>query len=265
MQVKQHVLSCLRAIGWLSLAEQLHFSLDETSTKADNKQFCLEQPDFTPPPLHVIHDAHGSTSFRHYWQGGRAQAKVIADLIRENHADARRVLEWGCGPGRIIRHLLALLPAGTQIFGSDYNPDSVAWCTRAIPGITFSINQLEPPLHFDLASFDVIYAISVLTHLSVAQQTAWMAELRRVLKTSGVLILTTHGDMSARRLLPGEYKQYLSQGVVVRDGVAEGKRCFLSYHHPTYAANHLFSDFRVLKKIDGNPVYEQDIWVLAAL
>ena len=47
------------------------------------------------------------------------------------------ILEWGCGPARIIRHLQSLLDQNCIIFGSDYNHQSIDWCKENIPNVTF--------------------------------------------------------------------------------------------------------------------------------
>ena len=149
-----------------------------------------------------MHDAYGSTSLRSYWNGGKAAAALIANLIRKYTPAATRVMEWGCGSARSLRHLPGLLPQGVAYCGSDYNPEAVAWCKANINEVSFVQNDLSPPLPLESNSFDVVYAISVLTHLSIAQQHAWLKELRRVLRPGGCLILTTHGEQSAKVLLP---------------------------------------------------------------
>jgi hypothetical protein len=57
------------------------------------------------------------------------------------------ILAWGCGPGRIIRHMPDLFDESGQCHGTDYNFRSIAWCRENLPGIQFAINDLKPPLH----------------------------------------------------------------------------------------------------------------------
>lgn len=244
-QKKQKILHVLRQIGLLDAANKLHLQWAVLRSKDDNAAFCREHPDFRPPPIAVMHDAYGSTFLRSYWNSGKAAAALIADLIRKHTPAATRVMEWGCGSARSLRHLPGLLPQGVDYFGSDYNPEAVAWCKTNINGVSFIQNDLSPPLPLEIDSFDVIYAVSVLTHLSVTQQRAWLKELRRVLRFDGCLILTTNGEQSAKLLLPHEYAQFRADGVVVRSGVEEGKRCFCSYHHPDFAAKQLFAGMTV--------------------
>jgi SAM-dependent methyltransferase len=269
---KQNALHFLREAGLLDTAEAFRLKWMLIKTNGDNATFCREHPDFKAPPVAAMHDAYGHTSFRSYWNSGKATAAFIADLIGRYHPSAKRVMEWGCGSARSLRHMPKLLPENAECFGADYNDEAISWCQRNIESIAFVRNELSPPLPFDREFFDVVYAVSVLTHLSVSQQDAWIKELRRVVKPDGLLILTTHGEESAKVLLPHEYQRFKHEGVVVRSGVQEGKRCFLAYHHPEYAKDHLFSGLHVLEYIPGSAAVavglwgatnvEQDTWVL---
>jgi SAM-dependent methyltransferase len=62
---------------------------------------------------------------------------------------------------------------------------------------------MNPPLPFEDASFDLVYSISVFTHLDEEMQDAWLNELKRVLRPGGILIITVHG-LNARKGLSGE-------------------------------------------------------------
>ena len=70
------------------------------------------------------------------------------------------VLDWGCGCGRVIRQWGQV--ENTQIYGSDYNPELIAWGRSALPFARLSTNGLAPPLPFPDDSFDFLYGISVL-------------------------------------------------------------------------------------------------------
>jgi SAM-dependent methyltransferase len=266
-QWKQNALFTLRSLGILGQIERIYRTWSIAGGDQDNARFCSEHPDFVAPPKAAMHDAYGTISFRSYWQSGQHFARIIADLILSHHKAPRRVLEWGCGPARIIRHLPSLLPDGALMFGADYNKESVAWCAANLPNITFIQNELAPPLPFKHGYFDVIYAVSVFTHLSVDRQKAWADELRRLLAAGGILIFTTNGERAAHLLLPVERASFDREGAVIRGQVKEGTRCFLSYNSPEHVRGELFSDLEVCSHMPGYPGApgtEQDIWVLRA-
>lgn len=102
------------------------------------------------------------------------------------------VLEFGCGSGRVLRHFRHV--AGLRLTGTDANPKPIAWDRINLPGIDFSENALTPPLKYDEASFDLVYALSVFTHIPITAQQPWLKELRRVLRPGGYLLCTVHGD-----------------------------------------------------------------------
>ncbi len=261
--LKQKIVHLLRRMRLISAAESVYFYYLLARSYRENKAFEALHPDFIHPPLAVMHDAHGNTSFAAYWHVGHDIAEYLAVLIKKYNPEPKTVLEWGCGPARVLRHMPALFP-GTAFSGSDYNKATIAWCKAALLNITFFTNELSPPLAFADGSLDVIYAISVLTHLSQAHQQSWLKELKCVVRPGGLIILTTHGvHASDAVLLPQEREHLKRNGVIIRKGVREGKRCYLSYHDPVYVREHLFMGMDVCEHITDNPT-RQDVWVLRA-
>ena len=102
-----------------------------------------------------------------------------------------RVLDFGCGWGRMIRLFLRDV-APENLVGCDVLPDMVALCRSLRLRATFEVNPPEPPTDFPDGSFDVIYAYSVFSHLSETLHIAWLREFRRLLRPNGILVATTH-------------------------------------------------------------------------
>ncbi|MDV7395980.1 class I SAM-dependent methyltransferase, partial [Arthrospira platensis SPKY1] len=115
----------------------------------------------------------------------------------------KRILDWGCGPARIVRHLPGLLP-DSEIHGTDYNPNTIAWCKANIKGVQFEKNELDPPTVYPDKHFDLIYGISIFTHLSEPRHFSWFDELMRIAKPGAVILLTTHGNLYKRVLTDAE-------------------------------------------------------------
>jgi ubiquinone/menaquinone biosynthesis C-methylase UbiE len=136
-----------------------------------------------------------------------------------------RVLDFGCGPGRVIRYWQHL-PG--EVYGSDYNDSAVAWCRRHLP-FTFNVNGPEPPLTYNDEMFDFIYALSVFTHLDGQQQTAWLEELMRVLRPGGYLMFTTHGDRWLGSLSDEEVSRFGRNELVLRGYGAVGSNAYGAY------------------------------------
>ena len=119
-----------------------------------------------------------------------ALERALGVLGREL-ASFERILDFGCGPGRVMRHL-GPLAQSSQLHGVDVDPDSIAWCAEHIPFATFAVGPHEPPLPYAEGQFDLVYNHSVFTHIDERRQDLWLAELARVLAPGGIALLTVH-------------------------------------------------------------------------
>jgi ubiquinone/menaquinone biosynthesis C-methylase UbiE len=123
--------------------------------------------------------------------------------------DGAAALDFGCGCGRTLLWLVRKYPQ-VRWHGADVDAESIDWCRASLPGGVFSVNGPLPPLPYPDGSFDLIYGVSVFTHLSEEHQRAWLPELRRVLRPGGLLLLSFH---SKNVWQPSE-----DAGAVERDG-----------------------------------------------
>jgi SAM-dependent methyltransferase len=100
------------------------------------------------------------------------------------------------GAGRVAIPLKRVLRPGDDLIGIDVDRVNVDWMRDSVPDIPVQLTDIYPPLPFPDASFDAIYGISVMTHLTQAAQQVWLRELRRVLRPGGICVLTTHGEFT---------------------------------------------------------------------
>jgi SAM-dependent methyltransferase len=149
----------------------------------------------TAPPAKLRKRVHGDEDLLNFERAGRVVAANIRDAIAPVFAldDQSRVLDFGCGCGRVLTHLRKLYSQG-MFYGSDIDEEAILWCQGHLSRIgQFVVNGQSPPLPFDDEFFDFVFSISVFTHLPEDMQFEWLAELRRVTKPDGCLLLTTHG------------------------------------------------------------------------
>jgi len=265
--MKYQILSATRTLGLLPAFDRMAF-LGKTARKArDNRTFRARHPDFALPPPDLAFDAYNKVDWTDYHDTGLKHAQMFADLVLRHSpvASNLKLLEWGCGPGRLIRHMPDLLAERTPwVIGTDYNPETIGWCRQQLDGIDFALNDIAPPLPFVAESFDVIYNFSVFTHLSAEMHDAWMSELLRVLKPGGLLILTTHGDRH-RYLLTREAERaaYDRGELVTQAQYQEGKKWYFAIHPPAYVRNELLRDFERIEQMPPDPeaAMSQDVWL----
>ena len=147
-----------------------------------------------------------------YFAGGYLGTLLFLKLLAKsgfNPRTAGAILDFGCGAGKMIRLLRAL--GEVRLVGTDVNRAQIEWAEQNVPGVEFMVNRLEPPLELPDASFDLVYAASVFTHIPFELQDAWLAELRRVLRPGGYFLCTVAGDAHARRQLTPEQRDELNR------------------------------------------------------
>lgn len=266
-RIKQKFVYILRKLHLLQLADNFRYLVEIKNTRKINSDFQKTQPGFIFPPSFLSYDAYSHTNWPVYYYTGKAHAKYIAQLIKDNLVDQSPVIcEWGCGPARIIRHMTDYFEnADIELQGFDYNPDTINWCKEHISGVKFDCNTLSPPLPCDENVFDCVYNLSVFTHLSEEMHHQWMKELRRVVKPGGIIIFTTHGDYFKNNLVEHELAEYQSGKVVIRGEIKEGKRCFVAYHPTAFIQDDLLVNGLELISHFPGPVQESlphDVWVI---
>jgi SAM-dependent methyltransferase len=98
-------------------------------------------PGFPLPPEPLVRrvgwDLHSASPVEVYEQRGREQWRLIKSLLPDSWTfEDKRVLDFGCGAGRVVRHGL-LEDQSAEFWGYDIDPRSVEWMQA----------NLCPPLH----------------------------------------------------------------------------------------------------------------------
>ena len=146
------------------------------------------------PPLALMVRTVGHADWRAFLRTGKATAEALdghAKAAGLGFAQARRILDLGCGCGRVIRHLPAMTQA--ELYGADYNKSLLSWCAENLPG-RYLRNGLNPPLKVSDDQFDIVYLLSVFTHLRIPTQRIWLQEFARIIRPGGLALITFHEE-----------------------------------------------------------------------
>jgi SAM-dependent methyltransferase len=201
-----------------------------------------------PPRLRLLVDGR-SADADHFLAVGARSAQALAAAARDAGRpleDMDAILDFGCGCGRVARHWASL--EGTRVHGCDYNPDLVGWCRGNLGFMEAARNELEPPTSYADGSFDLVYALSVLSHLEEALQEAWVAEFRRLLRPGGLLVVSVLGDEIRWRLSEEEKRRFDAGRLVVQRPRMSGRNLCTAYHPRSYMDGHLLADFSEVRR-----------------
>lgn len=257
----------LRQLGILLLADKLRFFILNLKKLNERKRFISHNPGVPVPPAYLIYEAF-DLNYDSYYSASRNTAAWLLDHFRRHYElDHVNILDWGCGPARIVRHLPDLLDKSCGIYATDYNERSIAWNKKFIKGVNFNLNYTLPPLPYVDNSFDIIYGISIFTHLPEDLHYKWFNELVRITKKNGIIFLTLQGSAFRKKLTQKELDQFDRGELITRGNTKIGHRTYSAIHPPDFVRN-LINGNQLLELIEGdirNNKPQQDIWIIKAL
>ncbi len=198
--------------------------------------------------------------------------KTVGDFLEPlaRHADVgkiRRVLDWGCGCGRVAMYLMAAENA-PEILGCDIDFQTVAWCNENLKRGAFAVLQPMPPAPYPDGHFDFIYSYSVFTHLTRDVQHAWLAEMRRLLTPGGIFLATTHGQFALQFAHASLTAAFPPEGIYdshldpTLDAIAPKDYYRATYQSKEYTLREFGKHFEILEYIERGATNFQDVVVM---
>jgi len=246
------------------LFNQLLFRWQQLKYAGINRRFRKQHPEIAVPDAYTLYESY-ELNYKKYIEDGELTATEILDSINEYLPAAPQILDWGCGPARITRHLKKFCP-GATISGSDTNAKTIAWNNTHIEGINFVLQNHTAPLPFHNEQFNLIIGFSVLTHIPVSAQQDWLSELYRILQPGGVVWFTTHGNYFIQQLSGIRKQETSEQGIYNTDYPLTGHRMMTTYHEPEAFKKLLEDKFTLIAHFDGATYPEkagrQDLWIV---
>ena len=109
------------------------------------------------------------------------------------------ICDWGVGCGRVMRYFPDRTTGQTRAYrrliGLDIDEYNIDWCKLHMQFADIHLlDRHQAIMPLERASVDLLYAISVMTHLSEYNQFRWLEEIERVVKPGGCVILTMNGE-----------------------------------------------------------------------
>jgi SAM-dependent methyltransferase len=162
----------------------------------------MESPDLESPGL----KSHGATrrsydavagayadGLRDELSGKPLDRALLAALLEQRPAGTP-VGDLGCGPGHITGWLAA---QGAAAVGIDLSPGMIEVARREQPGAEFRVGDLLGLPAAD-GEFGAVIAFYSVIHLNPGEMPAALAEMYRVLRPGGLVLLTFHVGTEVR-------------------------------------------------------------------
>ncbi|HEY9370150.1 class I SAM-dependent methyltransferase [Streptomyces sp.] len=132
-------------------------------------------PDAIHPLRRVSEDA--------YWESGKAQADMLATVI----PDGAKVMDFGCGDGRVA---IPLAELGYEVTAVDSSQRMLDRLTERAPDVT-TVHAAADGIaaHLGRRRMDAVYCLAVLIHHSWADCLHIIEKLRAATKLGGILVL----------------------------------------------------------------------------
>jgi len=166
----------------------------------------IQSDDSLVPPLDLVRiiQTNNKANPDVFIATGCRTVLTYLDELHDHDIDPRnfrRILEFGVGLGRLIRHYYAF---SAELFGCDVTPAVVQYATQTLEGrVDCQQTNLLPPLPYPDAHFDFIYANSVFTHIQMPLIRDWIKEFDRLVAPGGCAIVSVFE--------PKEYLGHLSE------------------------------------------------------
>jgi SAM-dependent methyltransferase len=136
----------------------------------------------------------------YYLSDGRRSAEHLRDVLGRQskflESGSFDLLEFASGYGCVSRHLPRVLPEANLV-ACDIHPQAMAFIRDEL-SLPVALSRSEPA-RLDLGTqFDVVFALSFFSHVPAKTWATWLASLFRHVRTGGLLVFTTHGEISQR-------------------------------------------------------------------
>ena len=259
--------------------EPLLYKPEKTALLENVPNFRRHTDDIPIPPIEVMQRI-GTKTVEDYVRQGREDACAIMSYFVQYSAQAEdlqngwapRILDLGCGCGRIARNFSKVM-----LTGIDVDPVGIAWCNENLrtesfyprEQFRFFVSEENPQHTLEniggyLTQFDLIYSVSIFTHMTEQRQDELLRFINDLLLPDGIAVLTVHGmwalrffDEWAMNTIRGGFVDSGMDNPDIADVVSPGFYRNVA-HTPAYIMEH-WSQFIDVEQIYIGGLSHQDV------
>lgn len=250
-------------VGASPLLNELHFRIQQYSHFLGNRQFQKKHKRFVFPSDRALFNTF-QLNYQRYYEDGLQAAKELLEWSQIQYTENPVILDWGTGTGRIIRHVPTLLPIAV-CYGADLDASGINWCKKYIDRVYFDCITNEY-LPYPSQYFNLVWGISVCTHIPSEETVHWLSELQRIMKDNAIAIITTHGSNYYHQLNASQLGQLKAAGAFTTDYKEKGHRLMTTYHDAESFIDILRHKFEIVQYWEGKTHPEkmggQDCWII---
>jgi len=171
---------------------------DPVAAEAEHR-LALQEEEYRLPH-HWVLRKHGLANYLH-------KSDRLADLVRAAGCTGGAALDVGCGDGRGTHELASRLGPAFTWTGVDFSERAIAFARLMAEDLHFEVQDGERLAAAD-GAYDLVVAREVIEHVPPPDVGSFVAELRRVLRPGGVLVVTTP---TTNRRVPEKHFQHFTE------------------------------------------------------
>ena len=217
------------------------------------------------PPADLRARVHGAEELSGFLRIGKTVALDLESTVNSLAVEIDNggcILDFGCGCGRVISWFQDL-HSDSKFYGTDIDSEAITWCQEHLSDRgNFQVNEAMPPLPYSDEFFDLVYSISIFTHLPEDMQFAWLKELQRVCKRGAYLLLTVHGANLFPATIESVKSEFEQKGFyyfIENQTVGLPEFYQTSFHTESYIRDRWSSFFEIKKIIPKGIANHQDL------
>ena len=126
-----------------------------------------------------------------------SELMLFLEAVNRPLLETESMLEFAAGFGRFTRHLVKVLPG--RVTCSDVMPGSINFLREQFDVESFESSH-DPENLVLPATFDLVFVLSMFTHLPPRMWIPWLHALKRSVKPGGILLFSVHNEAVANEI-----------------------------------------------------------------